>query len=74
MFIVKYHAKGHRTEYFGEKKRVVNKKYAIAFGEGLREKFKQLESSYCTLENISVSDMAEMMYRDSYTKVNNIRW
>lgn len=74
MFVIKYHAKGHRTEYFGDKKRVVNKKYAIAFGEGLREKFNQLESEYCLLENISASDMAEMMYENSCIKVNNIKW
>lgn len=74
MFIIKYHAKGHKTEYLGDKKRVANKKYAIAFGEGLRDKFKQLESEHCTLENISVSDMAEMMYENSYVKVNNIKW
>ena len=40
MFVVKYHAKGHQTEYFGNKKRVVNKRCAIAFGEDLREQFK----------------------------------
>ena len=34
MFVVKYHAKGHRTKYLGDKKEVVNKRCAIAFGEG----------------------------------------
>lgn len=74
MFVVKYHAKGHKTEYLGKKKRVVNKRCAFAFGEGLREKFKKVESEHCTLEDIKASVVAEMMYRDSYVKVGNIEW
>ena len=42
MFVVKYHAKGHRTKYLGDKKEVVNKRCAIAFGEGLRGQFEQV--------------------------------
>lgn len=74
MFVVKYHAKGHRTKYLGDKKEVVNKRCAIAFGEGLREQFEKVESEHCTLEDIKVSDTAEMMYENSYIKVENIKW
>ena len=75
MFVVKYHAKGKPTKYYsGGKSLVKNKRCAMAFGEGLREQFKQVESEHCTLENISVSDTAEMMYRNQYIKVNNIKW
>lgn len=74
MFLVKYHAKGYKTKYLGDKKAVVNKKYAIAFGEEFREQFKQVESECCTLENIKVSDVAETIYQNSYIKVNNIKW
>lgn len=74
MFVVKYHAKGHRTKYLGDKKEVVNKRCAIAFGEGLREQFEQVESEHCTLKDIKVSDTAEMMYKNSYIKVGNIKW
>lgn len=74
MFVVKYHAKGHRMEYLGDKKKVVNKRCAIAFGEGLREQFKQVESEHCTLEDIKVSDTAEMMYKNSYIRVGSIKW
>lgn len=76
MFVVKYHAKGHKTKYlgWGTKKAVVNKRCAIAFGESFREQFKQVESEYCTLEDIKVSDTAEMMYKSSYIKVGSIKW
>lgn len=74
MFVVKYHAKGYRTEYFGDRKRVVNKRCAIAFGEGLREQLKQVESEHCTLEDIKVSDIAEMMYKNRYSRVGSIKW
>ena len=74
MFVVKYHAKGYRTEYFGDRKRVVNKRCAIAFGECLRAKFKQIESEACTLEDIKVSDTAEMMYKNGYIRVGSIKW
>lgn len=74
MFILKYHAKGRRTEYFGDKKRVVNKRCAIAFGEGLREQFKHLESETCTLEDLKGSDIAEMVYKNSYIRVGSIKW
>ena len=74
MFVVKYHAKGHQTKYLGNKKSVVNKRCAIAFGEGLREQFKKVESEHCTLEDIKVSDIAEMMYKNSYIKVGSIKW
>ena len=74
MFILKYHAKGRRTEYFGDKKRVVNKRCAIAFGEGLRERFEKVACEYCTLEDIKVSDTAEMVYKNSYTRVGKIEW
>lgn len=74
MFVVKYHAKGYRTEYFGDRKRVLNKRCAIAFGEGLREQFKQVESEHCTLEDIKVSDTAEMMYKNRYSRVGSIKW
>lgn len=74
MFVVKYHAKGRRTEYFGDRKRVVNKRCAIAFGDGLREQFKQVESETCTLEDIKVSDTAEMMYKNRYIRVGSIKW
>lgn len=47
---------------------------AIAFGEGLREQFKQVESEHCTLEDIKVSDTAEMMDKNSYIKVGSIKW
>lgn len=74
MFVVKYHAKGYRTEYFGDRKRVVNKRCALAFGEGFREQFKQVESETCTLEDIKVSDIAEMMYKNRYIRVGSIKW
>ena len=74
MFVVKYHAKGRRTEYFGNRNRVLTKRCAIAFGEGLRAKFKQIESEACTLEDIKVSDIAEMMYKNSYIRVGSIKW
>lgn len=74
MFILKYHAKVRRTEYFGDKKRVVNKRCAIAFGEGLRERFKNVACEYCTLENITVSATAEMVYKNSYIRVGKIEW
>ena len=74
MFILKYHAKGRRTEYFGDKKRVVNKRCAIAFGAGLREQFKHVECEQCTLEDIRVSETAEMVYKNSYTKLGSIKW
>lgn len=74
MFVVKYHAKGHQTKYLGNNKAVVNKKYAIAFGEGLRGKFEHIQTEHCTLENLKVSDTAEMMYHDCYIKVQNIQW
>ncbi len=74
MFVIKYHAPGHKTKYFGNEKLVVNKKYAIAFGEGLREKAKQLESEYCSLKDIRVSKIAELMYENDCIKVTNIRW
>ena len=74
MFVVKYHAKGRRTEYLGYKKRVVNKRCAIAFGDGLREQFKHVECEHCTLEDIRVSETAEMVYKNSYTKLGCIKW
>ena len=74
MFILKYHAKGRRTEYFGDKKRVVNKRCAIAFGEGLRERFKKVACEYCTLEDIKVSSTAEMVYKNSFIRVCKIEW
>ena len=74
MFILKYHEKGRRTEYFGDKKRVVNKRCAIAFGEGLRERFEKVKCEYCNLENIKVSSTAEMVYKNSYTKLGSIKW
>ena len=74
MFVVKYHAKGRRTEYLGYKKRVVNKRCAIAFGDGLREQFKHVECECCTLEDIRVSETAEMVYKNSYTKLGSIKW
>ena len=74
MFILKYHAKGRRTEYFGDKKRVVNKRCAIAFGEGLRDQLKTVECEYCTLENIKVSSTAEMVYKNSFIRVGEIEW
>ena len=74
MFIIKYHAKGHPTQYFGDKKRVVNKQCALAFGENLRDKYKVLESSTCTLVTIPVSQTAEMMYASSWVKVGKISW
>lgn len=74
MFIIKFHAKGHKTKYFGNKKTVSTKKYALAFGEGLREQFKHLESEHCTLEKLIVSDIAEMMYQNKYVKVGSIAW
>ena len=74
MFILKYHAKGRRTEYLGDKKRVVNKRCAIAFGEGLRDQLKKVACEYCILENITVSDTAEMVYKNSYIRVGKIEW
>ena len=74
MFILKYHAKGRRTEYLGDKKRVVNKRCAIAFGEGLRERFEKVACEYCTLENIKVSATAEMVYKNSFIRVGKIEW
>ena len=74
MFILKYHEKGRRTEYFGDKKRVVNKRCAIAFGEGLRERFEKVACEYCTLENIKVSSTAEMVYKNSFIRVCKIEW
>ena len=74
MFVVKYHAKGRRTKYLGNKKFVVNKRCAIAFGDGLREQFKNVECECCTLEYIKVSDTAEMVYKNSYTKLGSIKW
>ena len=74
MFIIKYHSKGHKSEYFAGEKRVKTKKYALAFGENLREKFKSWESDTCSLIELKVSDMAEMMYRDKYVKVSDISW
>ena len=74
MFVVKYHAKGHRTKYLGDKKDGVNKRCSIAFGEGLREQFEQVESEHFTFEDIKLSDTAEMMYDISYIKVVNIKW
>lgn len=74
MFVVKYHAKGHQTKYLGDNKAVVNKKCAMAFGEGLRGKFEQIQTEHCTLENLKVSDTTEMMYHNGYIKVGNIQW
>ena len=74
MFILKYHAKGRRTEYLGAKKRVVNKRCAIAFGEGLRERFEKVACEYCTLEDIKVSSTAEMVYKNSFIRVCKIEW
>ena len=75
MFVIKYHAKGRRSEYFGNGKSVKNKKYALAFGENLREKYKTLEGEHCTLETLSnVSNVAEMMYANTYVMVNCIEW
>ena len=74
MFILKYHAKGRRTEYFGDKKRLVNKRCAIAFGEGLRERFKKFACEYCTLEDINASATAEMVYKNSFIRVGKIEW
>lgn len=74
MFIIKYHAKNHPTQYFGDKKRVVNKQFALAFGENLREKYKVLESPTCTLVTIPVSQTAEMMYANTFIKVGKIAW
>lgn len=75
MFVIKYHAKGKRTKYFsGGKSLVVNKRYAIAFGDNLMEKFKALENEYCTLEKIKVSDVAERMYENTYVKYGKIIW
>lgn len=74
MFVVKYHAKGHKTEYLGDKKSVKNKNCAFAFGENLRDKFRQIETETCTLETIKVSEAAEMMYADTYVKVGKINW
>lgn len=75
MFVIKYHAKGYPTKYFGMNKKIVSKKdYAMAFGEGLRERFKQIENEHCTLETLDTSDVAEMMYRDTYVRVEHIKW
>lgn len=74
MFVIKYHAKGRKSEYFGNEKRVKNKQFALAFGEELRDKFQQLENEHCTLETIKVSDVAEMMYSDKCIKVSAINW
>ena len=74
MFIIKYHAKGKKTKYFGGDKIVVNKKCALAFGENLRENFAHIENKYCKLENISVSDVAEEIYADKYIKLGKISW
>lgn len=74
MFILKYHAKGRMTEYLGDKKLVVNKRCAIAFGEGLRERFEKVKCEYCTLEDIKVSATAEMVYKNSFIRVGKIEW
>lgn len=74
MFVIKYHKRGCKTEYLGDKKLVANKKCAFAFGENLRDKFKQVETEFCTLETIKVSDIAETMYADKYVKVGKINW
>lgn len=75
MFVIKCHAKGYPTKYFGTNKKLVSKKnYAAAFGEGMRERFKVVEGEHCTLESINVSDVAEMMYHDTYVRYENIRW
>lgn len=74
MFVVKYHRRGYKTKYLGDKKLVANKRCALAFGEDLRDKFKQVETELCTLETIKVSDIAETMYADKYVKVGKINW
>lgn len=74
MFVIKYHAKGRKSVYFGIEKRVRNKQCALAFGEDLRSKFKYLENEHCTLETIKVSKIAEMMYSDKWIKVSRINW
>lgn len=75
MFVIKYHAKGYPSRYFGMNKKLVSKKnYAVAFGEGLREKFGKIESEHCTLVSLDVSDVAEMMYHDTYVRMENIKW
>lgn len=74
MFIVKFHAKGHKTTYLGDGKIVSTKKSAMAFGEGLREQFKHLESDHCTLEKLAVSYVAEAVYLNSYIKIGSIIW
>lgn len=73
MFVIKYYAEGRQPEYFGDK-RVKSKKCAYAFGENLRNQFKAVESEHCKLENIKVSDVAEMMYADKWIKVGKIIW
>lgn len=74
MFIIKYHAKGHKTKYFGNNKTVVNKSCAMAFGEGFREQAKKIESETCSLETIPVSVIADVMYHNSHIPVRKIAW
>ena len=75
MFIIKYHAKGKKTKYFGADGNLVsNKKSSVAFGENLRNKFKKLENEHCSLVTISVSEVAEMMYFNNHVKVREIKW
>lgn len=72
MFIIKYHAKGHQTEYFSGNGRVKSKRFAMAFGENLRGKFSCMESEHCALVSIDVSPVAELMYADRFVKYNKI--
>lgn len=76
MFILKFHKPKCKTMYSGGDKLVANKQYAIAFGEAFREMYEKFadEHEYCSLVTINVSDMAEMMYRNTAIKCNKIAW
>lgn len=56
MFVVKYHAKGHRTKYLGDKKEVVNKRCAIAFAE---------------LFDCSVDSLLDFIYQEDNEEVDD---
>ena len=74
MFVIKYHAKGHKSEYFSRNGKVRNKRFAMAFGENLRGKFSCMESEHCALVSIDVSPVAELMYADRFVTYNKIEY